>query len=111
MARRPDPTRIYHARRAALVSRLVQESRLPEQRAEELSLVERFLAFSPWRDPKPLSEAVNRGLAGSDLLLAGLAADFSAWALEGKQASRTRWPNGRRHKSERLGGRVCGKPC
>ena len=36
MARRPTPERIYAVRRAAVLSRLTQERRLSEQRAEAL---------------------------------------------------------------------------
>ena len=36
MARRSSPDRIYAARRAAVLSRLTQERRLSEQRAEAL---------------------------------------------------------------------------
>ena len=36
MARRSTPDRIYKARRAAVLSRLIQERRLSEQRAEAL---------------------------------------------------------------------------
>jgi hypothetical protein len=36
MGRRSSPERIYQARRAAVLSRLVQERRLSEQRAEAL---------------------------------------------------------------------------
>ena len=36
MARRSSPDRIYAARRAAVLSRLTQERRLSEQRAESL---------------------------------------------------------------------------
>jgi hypothetical protein len=36
MGRRSSPDRIYEARRAAVLSRLIQERRLSEQRAEGL---------------------------------------------------------------------------
>jgi hypothetical protein len=49
VGRRSSPDRIYQARRAAVISRLVQERRLPADRAERL--------VAAWE-----AEAVHRGL-------------------------------------------------
>jgi hypothetical protein len=66
MGRRSTPDRIHQARRSAMLSRLTQESRQSEQRAESL--------VAAWE-----AEAVDRGLEreSSDFWL-----DAGAWLAE-----------------------------
>ena len=57
----------------------------------QVKRVETFLAFTPWRDPEPLFDAVNHGRAPADLLILDLAADFSARAVTaGKEQKKGR---------------------
>ena len=66
MGRRSSPDRIYAARRAAVLSRLTQERRLSEERAEAL--------VAAWE-----VEGDSRGL---DRMTAAFWDDGTAWMLE-----------------------------